>query len=62
MDEQIERFLRYIYSRNTQSDKTVESYGHDLQQLKDFLISESIDSFESVDRSVFFSFFRAASL
>jgi site-specific recombinase XerD len=56
MDEQIERFLRYIYSRNTQSDKTVESYGHDLQQLKDFLISESIDSFESVDRSVFLVF------
>ena len=50
MDELIERFLKYIYRKNTQSEKTIESYKNDLNQFKEYLTSQSIDSFESCDR------------
>ncbi len=50
MDELINRFLQYIYRKNTQSEKTVESYQRDLEQLKNFLIQEGISSFEKVGR------------
>ena len=33
MDELIDRFLKYIYRKNTQSDKTIESYKNDLNQI-----------------------------
>ena len=46
MDELIERFLKYIYRKNTQSEKTIESYKNDLNQFKEYLTSQSIDSFE----------------
>ena len=38
MDELIDRFLQYIYRKNSQSDKTIESYKRDLMQLKEYLI------------------------
>lgn len=50
MDEYIERFLNYIYRKNSQSEKTIEAYRRDLYQFKDYLQSQSIDSFEQVDR------------
>lgn len=56
MDELIERFLKYVYRKNTQSEKTIESYRHDLIQLKNYLESQSIDSFESCDRLTFMNF------
>ena len=46
MDELIDRFLKYIYRKNTQSDKTIESYKNDLNQYKEYLLSQSMDSFE----------------
>lgn len=56
MDEQIERFLQYIYRKNTQSEKTIEAYSRDLYQFKDYLLSQSIDSFESCDRLTFLNY------
>ena len=56
MDELMERFLQYIYRKNSQSDMTVESYRRDLVQFRDFLMSEGIESFESVDRLVMLNF------
>ena len=56
MDELIDRFLKYIYRKNTQSEKTMESYKNDLIQYKEFLLSQSIDSFESCDRLTFMNF------
>ena len=56
MDELIDRFLKYIYRKNTQSDKTIESYKHDLNQYKEYLLSQSIDSFESCDRLTFMNY------
>ena len=56
MDELIDRFLKYIYRKNTQSDKTIESYKNDLNQYKEYLLSQSIDSFESCDRLTFMNF------
>ncbi len=50
MDEYIERFLNYIYRKNSQSEKTIEAYRRDLYQFKDYLQSQSINSFEQVDR------------
>lgn len=50
MDEYIERFLNYIYRKSSQSEKTIEAYRRDLYQFKDYLQSQSIDSFEQVDR------------
>ena len=38
MDELIDRFLKYIYRKNTQSDKTIESYKNDLNQYKEYLL------------------------
>lgn len=56
MDELIDRFLKYIYRKNTQSDKTIESYKNDLNQYKEYLLSQSMDSFESCDRLTFMNF------
>lgn len=56
MDELIERFLRYIYRKNSQSTKTVETYRRDLVQFKQYLEAEDIHSFEEVDRLVFMNF------
>ena len=56
MDELIDRFLKYIYRKNTQSDKTIESYKNDLNQYKELFIKSSIDSFESCDRLTFMNF------
>ncbi len=56
MDEEIERFLNYIYQKNTRSDQTVLTYRHDLQEFTDFLRSESIDSFAQVDRMVILNY------
>ena len=56
MDELIERFLKYIYRKNTQSEKTIESYKNDLIQYKEYLLSQSIDSFESCDRLTFMNY------
>ena len=56
MDELIQRFLKYIYRKNTQSEKTIESYKNDLIQYKEYLLSQSIDSFESCDRLTFMNY------
>lgn len=58
MNELIERFLQYIYHQHSQSEKTVEAYRRDLEQLKDFLNSQDIHDFEQVDRLVFMDFLR----
>lgn len=56
MNELIERFLQYVYRKNSQSEKTIESYGRDLNQFKDFLNQEGIESFEKVDRLVMLNY------
>ncbi|MCF0106443.1 MAG: tyrosine recombinase XerC [Holdemanella sp.] len=56
MNELIERFLQYVYRKNSQSEKTVESYKRDLEQFVDYLTSQSIDSFEDVDRIVMLNY------
>lgn len=50
MNELIERFLQYIYRRNSQSEKTVDAYKRDLTQFKEYLESQGITNFEDVDR------------
>lgn len=56
MNELIERFLKYTYNKNSQSEKTVDSYRRDLNQLAVYLTSQGISSFEKVDRLVFLNF------
>lgn len=56
MDELVERFLQFVYHRNSGSDATVDAYRRDLKQFTDFLETESITSFEDVDRIVFMNF------
>ena len=56
MDELIDRFLKYVYRKNTQSENTIESYRKDLIQLKEYLLSQSIESFEDCDRLTFMNY------
>ena len=56
MNELIERFLQYIYRRNSQSEKTVDAYKRDLTQFKEYLESQGITNFEDVDRLTFMNF------
>lgn len=56
MDEYIDRFLQYIYRKNSQSEKTIEAYSKDLNQFKDYLLSQSIESFEDCDRLTFLNY------
>ncbi len=56
MDELVERFLQFVYHRNSGSEATVDAYRRDLKQFTDFLLSQSITSFEDVDRIVFMNF------
>ncbi len=56
MNEYIEKFLQYIYSKNSHSEQTIASYRNDLNQLMEFLKSQSIDTFETADRLVFLQF------
>ena len=49
MNELIERFLQYIYRRNSQSEKTVDAYKRDLTQFKEYLESQGITNFEDFD-------------
>lgn len=55
MDDWVERFLKYVYRRNSQSQQTVDSYRRDLEQLKDFLMSQNL-TFDDADRLVFLQF------
>lgn len=50
MNDLLERFLQYIYQRNSKSDATLNSYRQDLEQFIGFLESQQIDSFEKVER------------
>lgn len=52
MEELIHRFLTYVEQSNTGSKHTVDAYSRDVREFYDFLISQSIDSFEDVDRFV----------
>ncbi len=36
MDELVERFLQFVYHRNSGSDATVDAYRRDLKQFTDF--------------------------
>lgn len=56
MNELIERFLTFIYNKNSQSKQTVDAYRRDLNQLKDYLTSQGVTSFEAADRLVFLNF------
>lgn len=56
MNELIERFLQYIYRKNSQSEKTVDAYRRDLEQFRDYLESQSIEKFEDVDRLTFMNY------
>lgn len=56
MNELVERFLQYIYRKNSQSQRTVEAYRRDLYQFVDYLDSQSITSFEDVDRLTFLNY------
>lgn len=56
MNELIERFLQYIYRRNSQSEKTVDAYKRDLTQFKEYLESQGITNFEDVDRLLLYDF------
>lgn len=55
MQELIDRFLKYIYNKNSQSMQTVDAYRRDLIQLKEYLSSQCLD-FETVDRLGFLNF------
>ena len=56
MNELVERFLNYIYQKNSQSKDTYDSYKRDLVQLMEYLTSQGITSFEKADRLVFLNF------
>ncbi len=56
MKEYVERFLNYIYQKNSQSKDTYDSYKRDLVQLMDYLTSQGITSFQDADRLVFLNF------
>lgn len=56
MKEYVERFLNYIYQKNSQSQDTYDSYKRDLVQLMDYLTSQGITSFQDADRLVFLNF------
>ncbi|RHS98176.1 tyrosine recombinase [Firmicutes bacterium AM41-11] len=56
MKELVDRFLNYIYQKNSHSQDTVDSYRRDLEQLMQYLTSQGIDSFEKADRLVFLNF------
>ena len=47
MKELVDRFLNYIYQKNSHSQDTVDSYRRDLEQLMQYLTSQGIDSFEN---------------
>lgn len=55
MDDWVERFLKYVYRRNSQSQQTVDSYRRDLEQLQDFLKSQNM-TIDDADRLVFLQF------
>lgn len=56
MNELIDKFLDFIYRTNSGSEKTVEAYGHDLDQLLEFMKRKQIKDFESVQRNQFMEF------
>ncbi len=56
MKEYVERFLNYIYQKNSQSKDTYDSYKRDLVQLMDYLTSQGITSFQDANRLVFLNF------
>ncbi|MBQ0065392.1 MAG: tyrosine recombinase [Firmicutes bacterium] len=56
MNEWIEKFLDFIYSRHSKSEKTVDSYRRDLEQLRDYITSQGYTTFEEVDRLTILNF------
>lgn len=55
MDKQIQYFLEMLRIQKQYSEHTIEAYGHDIQEFKDFMQSELIAGFNDVD----YSFLRA---
>ena len=51
MNELVERFLQYVYVKNTQSKQTQESYRKDLTQLLQFFEQNGIQDLEQVKRT-----------
>lgn len=56
MNELVKQFLDFIYRTNSGSEKTVEAYGRDLEQLLEFMKKKQINDFESLQRSQFMEF------
>lgn len=56
MNELIERFINYVYNAHTRSKDTQAAYRRDLEQLKEYLLSQSITSFADVDRLTMLNF------
>lgn len=52
MDENIERFLKFAYQKNTGSNHTIDAYKRDLYEFKNFINSEGIESFDKVDKNL----------
>ena len=51
MNKLVERFLQYIYQKNSQSVQTQQSYQRDLQQMLDFFAKKNITDLEMVKRN-----------
>lgn len=56
MNEWIDKFLDYVYTRHSKSEQTVEAYRRDLEQLKNYVMGQGITSFEEVDRLTILNF------
>lgn len=56
MNEWIDRFLKYVYNAHSRSEDTQAAYRKDLEQLRDYLTSQSITSFADVDRITILNF------
>lgn len=56
MNELVKQFLDFIYRTNSGSEKTVEAYGRDLEQLLKFMKKKQINDFEFLQRSQFMEF------
>ena len=51
MNDLVERFLQYVFVKNTQSEQTRQSYRNDLEQLMTFFQQRNITDLEQVKRN-----------
>lgn len=61
MEEYLERYLQYVYQRNSGSNHTTDAYRRDIEQFLAFLNKEGITSLEDVDRIVLMNFIASIS-